>query len=113
MFDASVQEAECKMDAEDVLVIGLTRRVAHAFNNTTRSASIGAMRILVIGTVSVPTLASYRRTIPAIRSRWCGGLGDSVGKLFRGLASSLAPVLRVRGGGGGAWWLAMSMRIAR
>ena len=39
----------------EVPSIGLTRGVTHAVNDATKSASIGAMRMIFTGTVSVPS----------------------------------------------------------
>jgi hypothetical protein len=58
LFDASVQAARpgaAAVVVEEVPVIGLTRRDAHAVNDATKSASIDAMRMVFITTVYGPT----------------------------------------------------------
>jgi hypothetical protein len=57
LFDASVHAARRRPAAivvEELPVIGLTCRVAHALNDATKSASIDAMRMVFITTVYGP-----------------------------------------------------------
>jgi hypothetical protein len=58
LFDASVHAERREAAAivlEELPVIGLTRRVAHAVNDTTKSANIDTMRMVFIATIYGPT----------------------------------------------------------
>ena len=69
VLDAIAQaegRGELAIADNEVPSIGLTRGVMHAVNDETKSASIGAMRMIFTGTVSVPSSFAYRRTNRAI-----------------------------------------------